>query len=312
MSMIIAAGSSMKRNQLAIVGAPSSAGAYSPGQEKTPQALRDIGLISFLEEEGVPVQDKNNVSGYRWKVDKENKRAMNVDQVHSVAKEVAGKVLESLEENSKVLVLGGDCTIELGVVAGCLEVSENIGLLYIDLDTDLNTPASVEDGALDWMGVAHLLGIAGTNEQLTSIGKKTPMLRADQLCLFANGNMTDFERDVIHSYKIRETGWQEVALDPAKTARKVMETWAPQFDQILIHLDLDVLDYVDMPLAENYRRNTGLTFDQLMLALDEFLQLPNWSTLTVTEINPEHGEADGSTLKVFAKRLATSIGKAFR
>lgn len=302
----------MKNNQLAIVGAPSSAGAYSPGQEKAPNALRDIGLISFLEEERVTVKDKKNVSGYRWKVDKENKRAMNVDQVHSVAKEVAGKVHESLEENNKVLVLGGDCTVELGVVAGCLELSENIGLVYIDLDTDLNTPISVEDGALDWMGLAHLLGIAGTYGKLTSIGKKTPMLRADQVYLFANGNMTDFEREIINAYELRETGWQEVARNPAKAARKVAETWAPQFDRILIHLDLDVLDYVDMQLAENYRRNIGLTFDQLMLALDEFLQLPNWSTLTVTEINPEHGEADGSTLQVFAKRLAKSIGRAFK
>jgi arginase len=302
----------MKNNQLAIIGAPSSAGAYSPGQEKTPDALRETGLISFLEEEGLTVQDKKNVRGYRWKVDKENKRAMNIGQVHLVAKEVARKVKASLEENNKVLVLGGDCTIELGVVAGCLELSENIGLLYIDLDTDLNTPASVEDGALDWMGLAHLLAITGTNEKLTCMGKKKPMLMKEQVYLFANGNMTDFERKIIDSYQLREMGWQEVASDPAKAARKVVETWAPQFDRVLIHLDLDVLDYVDMQLAENYRRNIGLTFDQLMTALDEFLQLPNWSALTVTEINPDHGEADGSTLQIFAKRLAKSIGSGFK
>jgi arginase len=299
----------MKNNQLAIVGAPSSAGAYGPGQEKTPNALRDIGLISFLKEEGVKVNDTKDVPGYRWKIDKENKRAMNVDQVYSVAKRVAEKVHESLEENDNVLVLGGDCTIELGVVAGCLESSENIGLLYFDLDTDLNTPLSVNDGALDWMGLAHLLDIAGTNKKLASIGRKTPMLRPDQVYLFANGNMTEFEQEVINSFKLREIGWQEVAEDPVKAAKKVRETWAHQFDRILIHLDLDVLDYVDMQLAENYRRNIGLTFDQLMLALDELLQLPNWSVLTVTEINPEHGEADGSTLKAFAKRLAESLGR---
>lgn len=302
----------MDDNQLIIIGVPSSAGAYSPGQEKAPDALRAAGLISFLEKQGVTVTDKKNASGYRWKVDKENRYAMNVDQVYSVAKEVAGKVQESLKENSKVLVLGGDCTIELGVVAGSLELSESIGLLYIDLDTDLNTPGSVEDGALDWMGVAHLLAINGSNDKLASIGKKTPMLRADQVYLFANGNMTDFERDVIHSNQIQETGWQKVASNPVKAAKKVTETWATQFDRILIHLDLDVLDYVDMQLAENYRRNIGLSFDQLMLALDEFLQLPNWSVLTVTEINPEHGEEDGSTLKIFSERLARSIGNAFK
>lgn len=34
--------------QLAIIGAPSSAGAYAPGQEKAPMALRAAGLLEFL------------------------------------------------------------------------------------------------------------------------------------------------------------------------------------------------------------------------------------------------------------------------
>jgi hypothetical protein len=45
-----------------------------------------------------------------------------------------------------------------------------------------------------------------------------------------------------------------------------------------------VLNFIDMPLAENYRRNKGLTFDQFMKVLDEFLKVPNWSVLTITEI----------------------------
>lgn len=302
----------MNNASLAIIGAPGSAGAYAPGQEKTPDAIRAAGLISLLEAQGIPVIDKGNVPGYRWEVDKQNKRAMNVDMVASVAKAVSQKVAQSLAEKEKVLVVGGDCTVELGVVAGCLSYSENIGLIYIDLDTDMNTPSSVEDGALDWMGVAHMLQLAGTNEKLSSIAKKAPMLGPDQIHFFANGNMTDFEKETINTLKIRETNWQDVAKDPIGTAKIICQTWAPQFDQILIHLDLDVLDYVDMQLAENCRRNIGLSFDQLMTAVDEFLKLPNWATITTTEINPDHGKADGSTLRTFAERLAKSIGGAFQ
>jgi arginase len=266
-----------------------------------------------LEAQGIQVIDKQNTPLYRWEVDKENKRAMNVDMVVSTAKAVSQKVSQSLVETRKILVVGGDCTVELGVVAGCLDYySENIGLIYIDLDTDLNTPSSVEDGALDWMGVAHMLQLPETNEMLTVIGKKVPMLDADQIHFFANGNMTDFEKETINRYKIRETNWQEVMKDPVGTANKICQSWAPKFDKILIHLDLDVLDYVDIQLAENYRRNMGLSLDQLMMALDEFLKLPNWVTLTITEINPEHGKADGSTLRLFAERLAKSIGGAFK
>ena len=172
------------KNSLHLIGAPTSAGAYGPGQEKTPDALREAGLVAMLEAAGVSVLDKGNVSRFRWKVDKENKRAMNVDQVTVAAKEIAVLVHESLKEGNKILVLGGDCTVELGVVAGCLEASENIGLIYIDLDTDLNTPESVEDGALDWMGVAHLLQIPGTNNKLATIAKKAPMLEPSQIYFF--------------------------------------------------------------------------------------------------------------------------------
>ncbi|MGN7723978.1 arginase family protein [Chitinophaga sp. 22620] len=301
----------MKNKHITLIGAPSSAGAYGPGQEKAPQALRAAGLIELLEAHNIRVSDQGDVAGFRWKVDREHPRGMNAGIVAGVANAVAEKVQASFHEYEKILVIGGDCTVELGVIAGCLHRSENIGLVYIDLDTDLNTPHSVEDGAFDWMGVAHLLNIEGTEKKLASLGKRIPMLHPAQVHFFANGNMTGFEKAVIHQHNIAETPVREVEADPAGTAGKICNGWARSFDHLLIHLDVDVLDYVDMPLAENYRRNQGLKFDQLMLALGEFLKTPNWRVLTITEINPDHGENDGSTLRMFSERLAKVLGKAF-
>ena len=66
-----------------------------------------------------------------------------------------------MAQGSAILVLGGDCTIELGTVAQAFGETPDAGLVYIDYDTDMNTPSSVDDGALDWMGVAHLLDRSG-------------------------------------------------------------------------------------------------------------------------------------------------------
>jgi arginase len=87
----------------------------------------------------------------------------------------------------------------------------------------------------------------------------------------------------------------------------VARGWAQRFEHLLVHLDVDVLDYLDMPLAENYRRNAGLSFDQLMAALRTLLTAPNWVALTVAELNPDHGESDGSTLRVFTEALADAL-----
>lgn len=295
--------------RLTIIGAPSSGGAYGPGQEKAPDALRAAGLIQYLQDRNIVVTDKNNVKGFRWRVDRDRPRAMNAAAVAEVAREVAQQVAEAVGKHEKVLVLGGDCTVELGSVAGCLQHSDNIGLLYIDLDADLNTPQSVEDGALDWMGVAHLLNLDDTEPLLNSLAKKQPMLTPQQVHLFGTENTTDFEVKIIGQYNILQTPVEEVIRDPSGSAKKVMDSWASSFEHLLIHLDVDVLDYIDLPIAENYRRNQGLKFEQLLQSLEIFLKTPNWSVLTITEINPDHGEENGETLRKFVQQLAVLLGR---
>jgi len=262
-------------NRLAIIGTPSSAGAYAPGQEKAPAALRAAGLLEFLSARGITVDDRGDVPGFRWRADKTNPRAMNANAASTVAKATAERVAAALAADAAVLVLGGDCTVDLGTVAGALRGTQSVGVVYIDLDTDLNTPRTTQDGALDWMGVAHMLGVEGTVPELAALGPRVPMLRPEQVLFFANDNVELFERQVIEELGIAEVRLADVAADPSSTAEAVATGWARQFERLLVHLDVDVLDFVDMPLAENNRRNAGLRFDQLMAALRPLLCAPN-------------------------------------
>lgn len=298
--------------RLAVVGAPSSAGAYAPGQEKAPAALRAIGLLEYLSAAGITVDDRGDVSGFRWRADKTNPRAMNASIAATVAKATAERVATALATGAAVLVLGGDCTVELGTVAGALLDTQSVGVIYIDLDTDLNTPESTKDGALDWMGVAHMLGVKGTVPELVALGPRVPMLRPEQVLFFANDNVEPFEQQLIEELGITEVRLADVVVDPSSVAQVVVAGWARQFERLLVHLDVDVLDYVDMPLAENTRRNVGLRFDQLMASLRPLLCAPNWAALTICELNPDHGESDGSTLRTFAEALADGLAASPR
>jgi arginase len=265
-----------------------------------------------LTARGITVDDLGDVPGFRWRADKVNPRAMNVNVASTVARATAERVASALAAGAAVLVIGGDCTVELGTVAGALRETQSLGVVYIDLDTDLNTPQSTRDGALDWMGVAHMLGVTGTVPELAAVGPRVPMLRPEQVLLFANDNVEPFERRVIDELGIAEVRLADVAADPARAAEAVVGGWARQFERLLVHLDVDVLDYVDMPLAENNRRNVGLRFDQLMASLRPLLRAPNWTALTVCELNPDHGEIDGSTLRTFAGALADALAASPR
>jgi arginase len=284
---------------LIVIGAPSSAGAYAPGQERAPSALRAAGLIELLAERGIAVEDWGDVPGFRWRVDNANPRAMNSSAVGSVARAVAEKVRAAIADGAAVLVLGGDCTVEIGTVAGALQENDNAGLVYIDLDTDLQTPDSTTDGALDWMVVSHLLGIEGALPELAQ------SLRSQQLHYFGTGNSEPIERERMHAFGIAMTPMEAVDANPTGAAQAVLDRWGHTFDLLLVHLDVDVLQFLDLPLAENVRRNVGIRFDSLTAALRVFLAAPNWSALTVCEINPDHGETD--SLRRFVVALADAM-----
>jgi arginase len=81
-------------------------------------------------------------------------------------------------------------------------------------------------------------------------------------------------------------------------------------DRILVHFDVDVIDFTDVPLSENTGRNQGLAFDHALRALDRLLAAPCLAGLTITELNPDHIEAGTDTLERFARLVAESLGRS--
>jgi arginase len=153
--------SSGVRRPIAIIGAPSSAGAYAPGQELAPAALRDVGLAGALWGDGREVRDRGDLPAFRWCVDCDSPRARHQGAVVAMIEGVRDESVAALAEGCAVLVLGGDCTTGLGSIAALLSTGEDPGVVYLDLHADLNVPSSVTDGALDWMGLGHALNLPG-------------------------------------------------------------------------------------------------------------------------------------------------------
>jgi arginase len=291
---------------LSLVGAPSSAGAYAPGQEKAPAAFRHHGLVPALAEAGLRVNDRGDVPGFRWRPDPQRPKAMNLDAVRATAAAVAEKVGEALANDEAALVLGGDCTVELGTVAGALREEHAVGLVYIDLDVDLNAPET-SDGALDWTGVAHLLDRPGTEAALSGLGPRRPMLAPTDILYFAADNIAPAEAEAMGALDLEQIGLAEVKEDPTGAARRAA-AWGARYNRLLIHLDVDVLSFTDFPIAENVRRCDGLSFDALAAALVPLITAPNWRALTVTEVNPDHApnerEAFGRLIAMLSAALS--------
>ena len=283
-----------------IIDAPSSAGAYAPGQEKAPMRMREAGFHERLRAAARDYDEITHIETFRWRPDRERPRAMNAEAVARTASDVASSVAAAAGEGRFSIVLGGDCTVGIGTVAGLVHAKARVGLIYADYDVDLQTPDTTDNGALDWMGVAHMLDLPGSEDALTTIASRRPMLEPSDILLFGSGNIAPPERERIEALDLRVIGNERVAHDPEAAAREALD-WAAGFEAIALHFDIDLIDFEDFPLSENVRRKQALTFDAVMTALGVLLLAPNLAALSVTEVNPDHDP--GGNLERFCERL---------
>jgi arginase len=297
---------------LGVVGVPTSAGAFAPGQEQAPAALRQAGLLDSLRRSGVDVRDHGDRELWRWRPDREHRSAQNLGTVVEIVRDTARRVSDSAGAGETTLVLGGDCTVGIGTVAGHVQAAERVGLIYFDTHADLNVPASVREGALDWMGMAHMLAVEGAALELVAAGPRAPLLQPEDVLLFAWGGeqATAFEREAVDRLGISVVPVEDVAADPEAAAAGACARMEERCDRVLVHFDVDVIDFTDVPLSENTGRNQGLAYADALRALDRLLAVPGLAGLTITELNPDHAEAGADSLGRFAGAVAESLARA--
>jgi arginase len=295
---------------LAVVGAPSGAGACGVGQEAAPAALRAAGLIEALSGAGYAVDDLGDSQLVPWRPDRASPQAQNLEAVVGVVQTTATRVADALNEREqKVLVLGGDCTVGIATIAGIRAAVGEMAVVYYDLHSDLNTPASATDGALDWMALGHMLALDGTEPTLAAAAGNVPLLEPDKVVLFAQSrsHATRFERGEMERLGLARLALEDVQADPEGAARQALELLAARSDRYAIHLDLDVVDFTDAPLSEHPSRNTGLKLDEMLTALEVLASGPGLVAITLTELNPHNAASDDGLLERFVASFAGAI-----
>jgi len=285
-----------------LVGVPSSAGAHTPGVEKGPAAVRQAGLVQQLRSVGAIVDDYGDVGAFRWRPDPDHPRAQNASAVVRVATATAGAVAKVLAGSHTPLVIGGDCTITIGVVAGFAGSGVRPALLYVDGGPDLFTPQTRANGNLDATGVAHLLGLAGHLPELAGIGPEVPLLTPRDVLVYGHSLPEDaYEHRLIDDLGIAHVPLRQVQQDAsaaAVQARAFVEAAASAF---LVHVDVDVLAFVGAPLAD-LPEPFGLTLQELIVSLATFTAGTRFAGLVITEINPDHVPETG-ILQHFVKTM---------
>jgi arginase len=290
--------------RLAVLGVPTTAGSHHAGQEKAPAALRSAGLVTALRAAGREVDDVGDLEMRRHRPCPPVDGVRDLPRVVDMVREVADRVAEVHASGARPLVLGGDCTVTLGVVAG-LARHVDVGLVYVDGDADLNTPETSSSGVLDTMGVTHLLG--GGAPALAGAGPRSPLLPADHLELFGfdPGELDTGQWTRLVEHRLSATPAPLVRQDPVQRAGAALRRLESRADAVLVHLDVDVLDTNTFPLA-NFPHAAGLTLTELAACLRVLCHSSAFAGLVLTEVNPDH-DPDGDLLRQLVEVLVAAL-----
>ena len=289
-------------------GVPDSAGAYCVGVEQAPAALRSAGLLEALATAGADVHDAGDLTTRLWKPDRVRPFVQNLNDETEALLEVAGTASALLEEGARLLVLGGSCMVAVGLCAALARRGERPRLVYVDRHLDLNTPRSTDEGSLSWMGMAHALRLEGAAPELTDAVGPSPLLTpADLVYLGVDATQaTIWEREQVQALSISVVSQAKFVADPVGAARQTSSLLSP--GPFAVHVDVDVLDFIDAPLAENVNgRNSGPTIEQLGLALSELVQRQECWAVSIGQLVPAHAAADPVALRRFIAALASAL-----
>ena len=281
---------------LTILGVPSSIGARNMGTERAPGALRSAGLFQGLEASGHSVVDAGDqeMTPYVPDDSPSHRKCKNLEGVIRVVRLLSQRVESVLREKRIPLVLGGDCTVALGSLAGAVRARGEMGLAYFDRDAELNTPQSTPSGILDGMVIAHLLGRGEPALALPEGG--TPLLRPGKLALVGVERLDPQEVPFYEALPaLRIPGPEVWRMGGAKAAEEVLARLASGEERFWIHCDLDVLDGSEIP-AVDFPAPGGISLVQMEVILARLTGAAGFTGLEITNFNPDK-DPDGAAAR---------------
>ena len=290
--------------KIALIGAPSSAAAFSLGSEKAPAALRAAGLIEKLQSAGYEVIDHGDCAPRLFADDEEHRRARNLAEIVAGLNDLKMRAELAVKSGALILILGGDCAQVIGLLAGARRYYKHVNLLWFDRDADLNTPASTPSGRIDGMVVAHIIGKGAP--ELVRFWGEPPLVREPDVTLFGLERLDPPEQEFLAKSPMRHNYTTDIqSKGSAKAAHEALGQVHADAHEFVLHLDTDAISAEDFS-AVNVPGDGGLHIEDVRAALAEFVKHKNLLGLDVAQYNPDR-DPDGSGAKKLVDLLAEAL-----
>jgi arginase len=292
-----------------VIAAPSNLGlrplrpGHEPGAWRAPAALFAAGLL-----DAVGALEPIVMARPAWKPGAESgTRLRNGHAMRAFNLALADHVAQASARGEFALVVGGDCSILLGALAGARRHGP-LSLVHVDGHSDFRHPGNYDpDSMLGSVAGMDLALATGRGEALMTDwpGVPTPLVHdrhvvqigeregRDPDFAWPDVNDTDIER--IDVFAANEIGPGAVL----ERTRRRLDTAPDQ--RFWVHLDVDVLDQAVMPAVDSPGA-PGIAPDDLATILSGLVPDPRCAGMTVTVFDPDL-DPDGRYARLLVRLL---------
>jgi arginase len=272
---------------ISLIGVPTDIGAGARGASMGPEALRVAGLKAVLEQHGLQVSDKGNLSGppNPWLPPVKGYR--HLDEVVAWNETLHDAVHAELCQGSMPIVLGGDHCLGIGSISAvarfCRESGKKLRVLWLDAHADFNTADLTPSGNTHGMPVAALCGMGPT--ELTAIGGHTPAIDPKVVRQIGIRSVDAGEKRLVHQAGLEVFDMRYI--DEMGMRHTMEQALAGLDDDTHLHVSFDV-DFLDPEIAPGVGTTVpgGPTYREAQLCMEMIADTGRLASLDVVELNP--------------------------
>jgi arginase len=259
---------------ITIIGVPYDLDQPYTGKGKAPDALLDRGLAQRLGELGY-------TTVLAEMVDMPESDDQIVTRIGRLMSKVGYEVARSRAAGFFPLIIGGDCLVALGALAGLLDPL-NTGVAWIDAHGDFNTPETTISGYLGGMPLACAVG-RGLDELRELCKLNTPVPERN-VALIGARDLDPAEERLLVQSSVTIVRGPELQANSAALDRALQDL--SSLSQLYVHVDIDALDPVEAP-GVDYPAAGGMRLAELTRVVERTVGLGNLAALSLTAVNPE-------------------------
>lgn len=268
-----------------ILGASLDSAGFANGLELMPGVLRAAGLSARLA-----LRDLGDLAvSIEPPVRDPQTGIIGVAALNTSSAIIRDTLVSLLAAGERPLVLGGCCSLLIGVAAALRQVHGRVGLAFVDGHLDFYDGASSLNGEAADMELALICGIGP--QELVMLGGPAPMLQHQDIVVLGHRDAVTAARDGAPDpteLAPRMTLYDAAAVvehGPGTLGTEVAARLSASPGRFWLHLDLDVLNDESLP-AVDYLQPGGLDWDAVAALVRPLAQSPALLGMDVTIYNP--------------------------